>query len=139
MTNGASSALSSRLGEIPPQWDQFFEAKRLEAKLKTLRRALGKVPNVEVTYELPKWSYVQTVLSIGDRRVGRLLERVVEEDGNWGRALRTHPVNPDFYAYRERSYEERLPWDHIVSGLSKEKLIAQRKRAYDLASAPIVA
>ncbi len=125
--------------QTPFQWDQFFEAKRLEAKLKTLRRALGKVPNVEVTYELPKWSYVQTVLSIGDRRVGRLLERVVEEDGNWGRALRTHPVNPDFYAYRERSYEERLPWDHIVSGLSKEKLIAQRKRAYDLASAPIVA
>ncbi len=125
--------------QTPFQWDQFFEAKRLEVKLKTLRRALGKVPNVEVTYELPKWSYVQTVLSIGDRRVGRLLERVVEEDGNWGRALRTHPVNPDFYAYRERSYEERLPWDHIVSGLSKEKLIAQRKRAYDLASAPIVA
>lgn len=125
--------------QTPFQWDEFFEIKRLEAKLKTLRRALGKVPNVEVTYELPKWSYVQTVLSIGDRRVGRLLERVVEEDGNWGRALRTHPVNPDFYAYRERSYEERLPWDHIVSGLSKEKLIAQRKRAYDLASAPIVA
>ena len=125
--------------QTPFQWDEFFEVKRLEAKLKTLRRALGKVPNVEVTYELPKWSYIQTVLSVGDRRVGRLLERVVEEDGNWGRALRTHPINPDFYAFRERSYEERLPWDHIVSGLSKEKLIAQRKRAYDLASASTVA
>ncbi len=95
--------------------------------------------NVEVTYELPKWSYVQTILSVGDRRVGRLLERVVEAGGDWSRALRTHPVNPDFYAYRERSYAERLPWDHIVSGLSKEKLIAQRKRAYAEAEVPTVA
>lgn len=120
----------------PFQWDAFCEVKSLEAKLKTLRRALGKVPNVEVTYELPKWSYVQAVLSVGDRRVGRLLERVVETGGDWGRALRNHPINPDFYAYRERSYEERLPWEHIISGLPKEKLIAQRERAYALATAP---
>ncbi|MEE9196706.1 MAG: hypothetical protein V3U45_01065, partial [bacterium] len=92
-----------------------------------------------VTYELPKWSYVQTILSVGDRRVGRLLERVIESGGHWGRALRAHPVNPDFYAYRERAYEERLPWDHIAGGLSREKLAAQRKRAYDLASASTVA
>ncbi len=125
--------------QTPFQWDAFCDVKRLEAKLKTLRRALGKVPNVEVTYELPKWSYVQTILSVGDRRVGRLLERVIESGGHWGRALRAHPVNPDFYAYRERAYEERLPWDHIAGGLSKQKLAAQRKRAYDLASASTVA
>ncbi|MEE8209256.1 MAG: radical SAM protein, partial [bacterium] len=125
--------------QTPFQWDVFCDAKRLEAKLKMLRRALGKVPNLEVTYELPKWSYVQTILSVGDRRVGRLLERVVESGGHWGRALRAHPVNSDFYAYRERAYEERLPWDHIAGGLSKQKLAAQRKRAYDLASAATVA
>ena len=124
--------------QTPFQWDAFFGVKRLEAKLKTLRKALGKVANVEVTYELPKWSYVQAVLSVGDRRVGRLLERVAEAGGDWGKVLRTHPVNPDFYAYRERSYEERLPWDHIHSSLPKEKLITQRELAYSLAETPTV-
>ena len=125
--------------QTPFQWDAFFDVKLLEAKLKSVRKALGKVANVEVTYELPKWSYVQTILSVGDRRVGQLLERVVEAGGHWGRALRATPINPDFYAYRERSYEEVLPWDHIVSGLSKQKLIAQREQAYALAEAPTVA
>jgi radical SAM superfamily enzyme YgiQ (UPF0313 family) len=125
--------------QTPFQWDVFYEAKLLESKIKAVRRGLGKVANVEVTYELPKWSYVQTILSVGDRRVGRLLERVVELGGDWGAALRAHPINPDFYAYRERSYEECLPWDHIVSGLSKEKLVAQRERAYALAETTPVA
>lgn len=125
--------------QTPFQWDAFCDARRLEAKLKAVRRSLAKVPNVEVTYELPKWSYVQTILSVGDRRVGKLLERVVELGDDWAAALRTHPVNPDFYAYRERSYKERLPWDHIVSGLTKDKLVAQRERAYSLAEAAPVA
>jgi radical SAM superfamily enzyme YgiQ (UPF0313 family) len=125
--------------QTPFQWDVFCDVKRLEAKLKTVRKALGKVANVEVTYELPKWSYVQTVLSVGDRRVGRLLERVVESGGDWGLALRTNPINPDFYAYRQRSYDEILPWGHIVSGLPKEKLVAQRDQAYTLAEASTVA
>lgn len=125
--------------QTPFQWDAFLEVKRLEAKLKTIRRALGKVPNVEVTYELPKWSYVQALLSVGDRRVGGLLERVLELEGNWSQALRTHPLNPDFYVYRQKSYHELLAWDHIVSGLPKEKLIAQREQAYALAPTPTVA
>jgi hypothetical protein len=82
---------------------------------------------------------VQALLSVGDRRVGGLLERVLELEGNWSQALRTHPLNPDFYVYRQKSYHELLAWDHIVSGLPKEKLIAQREQAYALAPTPTVA
>jgi hypothetical protein len=38
-------------------------------------------------------------------------------------------LDPAFYAHRERSLEETLPWDHINSGVSKEFLIQEYQRS----------
>ena len=35
----------------------------------------------------------------------------------------------DFYAKRERSYEEVLPWDHIDIGVTKKFLIRENELA----------
>ena len=31
----------------------------------------------------------------------------------WRDAFATTGIDPDFYAHRQRSFAERLPWDHI--------------------------
>ena len=35
----------------------------------------------------------------------------------------------DFYAHRERNYEEVFPWDHIDVGVSKKFLIRENEKA----------
>jgi hypothetical protein len=77
---------------------------------------------VEMIYDLPKWAYIQALLSRGDRRVGKILTIAHHYQGNWGPALRETNVNPDFYVYRERDLDEVFPWDFIDHGISKERL-----------------
>ena len=38
-------------------------------------------------------------------------------------------IDMSFYANRERSYDEILPWDHIDSGVTKEFLISENEKA----------
>jgi hypothetical protein len=77
---------------------------------------------MEIIYDLPKWAYIQALLSRGDRRVGKILLALHQAEGDWGKVLRETSINPDFYVYRERSLDEIFPWDFIDQGFPKEKL-----------------
>ncbi len=52
----------------PFQWHPFDEVANLKQKLKLVTGALKKERKVMVSCDLPKWGYVQTLLSRGDRR-----------------------------------------------------------------------
>ena len=52
--------------------------------------------------------------------------------GNWRSALRDAGIDGEFYACRERPFEERLPWEHIFLGVKKEYLWREWQRALDL-------
>jgi hypothetical protein len=87
-----------------------------------LQRGAKGEKRIELIYDLPKWAYIQTLLSRGDRRVGRILLAVHQARGDWGKALRETNLNPDFYVYRKRDLDEIFPWDFIDHGVSKERL-----------------
>ena len=108
----------------PFQWHPFEEIASLQAKLKGIKNSLKKEKKVTVTWDLPKWSYLQCLLSRGDRRVGKILMAAHEMGGSFLKAYRQVDVNPDFYVYRHRSLDEVLPWDFIDHGLSKADLAA---------------
>ena len=57
---------------------------------------------------MPKWAYVQTLLSMGDRRVGSLIRLSHEFKGDWTRAFRHSDLNPDFFIYRPKGIDEIL-------------------------------
>ena len=38
-------------------------------------------------------------------------------------------IDPDYYAARNRSLDEALPWDHLTSGATKNYLKQEWKRA----------
>ena len=84
----------------PFQWHPFEEVRRLQEKIKGIRNGLKQERGIEVAADIPKWAYLQTLLSRGDRRVGRLLLAAHQLGGNWPQVFREADLNPDFYVYR---------------------------------------
>ena len=106
----------------PFQWAPLDDVKELKRKLKMIQAGLKKEKGIQMIYDLPKWAYVQALLSNGDRRVAKILLAVHRNKGDWGKALRESSVNPDFFVYRTRDLDEVFPWDFIDHGISKETL-----------------
>lgn len=111
------------------QWVPFEDVASLESKIKRIKQSLKGVANIRVTYELPKWAYLQAFLARADRRASGLLLLALDNDGNWRRAYRQWSLNPDFFVYRQRPLDEVFPWDHLEIGVKKERLIMEYRKA----------
>jgi radical SAM superfamily enzyme YgiQ (UPF0313 family) len=113
----------------PFQWTAMDEVKVLKQKLKQVKAGLKNVPNVRVHADVPRWAYVQALISRGDRRVGQLLSMAHQNKGNWPKTLKTASTNADFFVYRDREPDELLPWDFIDHGIDKQFLWRENQRA----------
>ncbi len=113
----------------PFQWCGFEDVKRLEDKLRLIKGELGRVGNIQVTHDLPRWAYLQAFLARADRRAGGLLRLAHAAGGDWKRAFRAWHLNPDFTACRRRPLDEVFPWDHFDVGVTKEQLAREYEKA----------
>jgi radical SAM superfamily enzyme YgiQ (UPF0313 family) len=113
----------------PFQWAAFAGAGALEAKLEVVKRGVRRFANVRVLHENPREAALQALLARGDRRVADFLELAVEVAGDWRRALREWAGSAATVPTRERSIEERLPWDHLDVGVKKAGLRREWERA----------
>lgn len=107
----------------PFQWYPLEDINAVRKRIHTIERSLRKETLVNVIYDLPKWNYIQALLSLGDRKVGKILLAAHQNNGNWPKAFKEVNVNPDFYVYRHKSTDEILPWDFIDHGVSKQDTI----------------
>jgi radical SAM superfamily enzyme YgiQ (UPF0313 family) len=115
----------------PFQWAAMAPVGELKARIRRIQVGLKRVPNVRVHSDLPRWASIQALLARGDRHVAELLSRVDAANGNWAHALKTGPINPDFYVLRERDPHELLPWDFIDHRISKTYLLRDYRRALE--------
>jgi radical SAM superfamily enzyme YgiQ (UPF0313 family) len=106
----------------PFQWAPMEEVAELKKRLSIIQRGVHGERGMEMIFDLPKWAYLQALLSKGDRKVGKILMAAHRHRGNWSQALRETSVNPDFYVYRKRDLDEIFPWDFIDHGIPKERL-----------------
>lgn len=125
----------------PFQWmsqdtkDEFMEKHYyLKDKFKTLKGA-------SYNYHETDTSILEAVFARGDRRVCDVIIRAFELgcrfDGwtehfkkeLWEQAFSECNISKEFYAHRQRSYDEVLPWDIIDSGITKEFLIKENEKA----------
>jgi radical SAM family uncharacterized protein len=121
----------------PFQWVALEDVKSLKKKMGRIRNGLKGERNIRVTFDVPKWAYIQALLSRGDRNVGRIILAAHKLNGNWKQALRMVNINPDFYVYRKRDFDEILPWDFIDHGIKKDYLVEEYRRAIKAKTSPI--
>lgn len=137
-----SSRIQKKIGDItislnsfvpkpstPFQWTPMDALAALKKKMKHIKNGLKKVPNIRVHADVPRWAYIQALLSRGDRRVSQLLELARDNNDNWPQTLKASLINPHFYVYRERDETEYFPWDFIDQGVKKSFLWREYQRA----------
>ena len=115
----------------PLQWCALADVSETAKKIKKILSAFGRDKQINVIHDVPKWNYVQALLSLGDRRAGEILLAAHRLSGNWVKAFKEATINPDFHVYRRKSFDEVLPWDIIDLGTSKKSLISECKKALE--------
>jgi radical SAM superfamily enzyme YgiQ (UPF0313 family) len=113
----------------PFQWHPLADTAVVKQRIRRITDALRCEKAVRVIHDIPKWNYIQALLSLGDRTVGRLLLAVHRRGGNWANAFREVNVNPDFFVYRRKDADEILPWDFIDHGTEKALLASEYRKA----------
>ena len=113
----------------PFQWAPLATAKALEGRVKILRNRLKKIPNIVLRVESPRQALYQAILSRGDRRLGKAILQVAQQNGRWSGALAKAGLSEDFYALRERLSDEIFPWDVTYHGVRKSRLRALYEEA----------
>jgi len=117
----------------PFQWFPLEDTAVVKRRIRRITDGLRGERTVSVIHDLPKWNYIQALLSLGDRRVGELLLAVHRFEGNWARVFREVNLNADFYVYRRKETEEILPWAFIDHGIDKARLVSEYRKAVQTA------
>lgn len=125
----------------PFQWEKFIDPAEYLRRVNLLRSSIT-ARNVNYNWHDAETSYVEAVLSRGDRKIADVIEEVHRTGGRleawsdyfrperWTAAFEKLGVDPEFYTSRDRSTEEILPWDMIDVGVTKKHLVRERDRAY---------
>ena len=125
----------------PFQWEAQITKEEYIRRVNLLRSSIN-ARNVIYNWHDADTSVVEAVLSRGDRRLGPVLEEVWRNGGRleawtdyfsferWMQAMEKFGLDPAFYASRERSVDEVLPWDMIDVGVRKAHLVHEREMCY---------
>lgn len=124
----------------PFQWHPQPEVDELYRRVEYVRtRAQSKF--VQVRAHNFQGSFVEALLARGDRRVAPVVHRAWQlgsrfdswNEGfrfeHWMQACRERQLDPTFYANRERTAHELMPWDHVDPSLGKQFLLREWEKS----------
>lgn len=132
----------------PFQWSPADNIESVRGKIGELRDELKGTRAITYNWHETPVSYLEAAFARGDRRVCDVIIKAFEKgakfDGwseyfnndTWMEAFKECGVDPNFYVYRERSYDEVLPWDFIDIGVNKEYLINENQKAKQASVTP---
>jgi len=131
----------------PFQWLAQASEQQLNSGHELLKQGLPR-KGVRLSWHDTKSSLLEAVLSRGDRRLGKVIYHAWQQGSvfdawseqfnyeNWLRAFEVAGLDPGFYAQRERSLDELLPWTHIDVGVTTAFLKREYKRAIEAKETP---
>ena len=129
------------------QWEAQITREEYERRVKLLRNAIT-AKAVTYNWHDGDTSFLEAVLARGDRRLGKVLELAFRKGAHldawseyfdlsrWEEAFAECGLDPAFYANRERSRDEILPWSVISCYVSDQYLWRQRELAYQSVPTP---
>lgn len=121
----------------PFQWASMDRAEDFLEKAHIAKNEVRAMENqscIRFTYHEASVSVLEGVLARGDRKLCAAVESAYKNGAMfdawterfrqdaWDRAFSENGIDPAFYAHRERSVDELLPWDFIDCGVTKEFL-----------------
>lgn len=124
----------------PFQWAPMAKIEDVNEKIKAVKDSI-KSKCIVYNYHEQRTSYMEAVFARGDRRLCDVLIKAFEKGARfdgwnqffsfkiWTEALEECNVDGDFYAYRERTYDEILPWDFIDIGVNRKYLENENEKA----------
>jgi radical SAM family uncharacterized protein len=125
----------------PFQWEMQISKEEYLRRVNLLRTSIT-AKNVTYNWHDAETSVIEAALSRGDRRLSDVIEEVWKQGGRleawsdyfsyqrWIDAFEKCGLSVEFYASRERSVDELLPWDMIDVGVRKQHLIHEREQCY---------
>ncbi len=112
----------------PFQWAGMEDEKSLKKKLRFLQAAISRIPNARMNHESTRAATLQTFLSRGDRRIGKLLPQLAAGENLKQLCKKSH-LSRDFYVTRERDADELFPWEIIDQRIERGYLWKEYQRA----------
>lgn len=131
----------------PFQWAPQASRDELSERQRRLKDLL-RSPSIRYSWHDLSTSYIEAILSRGDRRLGAVILSAWRKGStfdawddqfklqNWLDALAECGLDPDFYARRERGADEVFPWSHIDCGVSQAFLYDEYQKALTEATTP---
>ena len=127
----------------PFQWLKMEETESINSKIHYLKSNL-KNRKLRLKFHNPKMSFLEAVLSRGDRRLSCVIEAAFRKGARfdawedyfiiqkWLDAFIESKIDPGFYL-QERARDEFLPWDFLDIGVNKDCLRREFDKAIEIA------
>ena len=124
----------------PFQWAPMARPEEVWKKIDAVKGAI-KTRAIHYNYHEQKTSFMEAVFARGDRRTCELLIKAFEKGAKfdgwseyfdyelWTEAMKECNIDEEFYVYRDRSYDEILPWDFIDIGVNRRYLEVENEKA----------
>ena len=124
----------------PFQWAPMARPEIVDERIKAVRGAI-KSRSIVYNYHEQETSFMEAVFARGDRRTCDVLIKAFEKGAKfdgwseyfnmeiWKEAMEECNLDADFYVYRERGYDEVLPWDFIDIGVNRKYLERENEKA----------
>lgn len=130
---------------VPKPFTPFqFEAQDTKEMIEHKQKLLVsfvKTKKIKVSWHDPNVSMLEAVLAKGDRRLSQVIYKAWQKGckfdswsehykyDKWLEAFDECNISPEFYANRQRPYDEILPWDHLDYYVSKEFFVRENQTA----------
>ncbi len=130
----------------PFQWASMLEAEEYLERARVVNHAMKEQLNrksLNYQWHSPETTIIEGVLARGDRRVGAVIEAAYRNGciydawtesfhyDKWMEAFAAVGLDYHFYTSRTRSLDEIFPWDFIDTGVTREFLKREWKRAQE--------
>lgn len=124
----------------PFQWAPMARPEIVDERIKAVRGAI-KSRSIVYNYHEQETSFMEAVFARGDRRTCDVLIKSFEKGAKfdgwseyfnmeiWNEAMEECNLDSEFYVYREREYDEILPWDFIDIGVNRKYMERENEKA----------
>jgi len=121
----------------PFQWHPMESVQSLKKKFMKVRKALGRLPHIKLSFGSPNEAYLQTYLSRGDRRVLSFFKTYLANGHDAKKALAESSPSADSFVYRQYEKNDVLPWDIVDHGYKNDFLWSDYQRGLKEGVTPV--